>query len=281
MKRANVTWPPSAAITSAIDEGAGGGETILPRSSGDAFEQPAEIVQRLGANDSGSAGEDVGRNAGDRQPGGLSSRGLACDPVCTARELPAEANRIQPYLLGQSGQYLDITDVLGAGEIGREEGPMELRVLSGLPGEFAGFDGETRVGQQARRFKGQSQFHAPLALALLTPNDTRTEQALEQYALRRGLGVDLVADPGVFERELFFQLIDNTRADVAVGSYVVGEDPDLDGPVVHLYHLPQSGSAAPACPCTGVPSLFRGLSEGPSRSCSSASSTPSRLREHG
>jgi hypothetical protein len=40
--------------------------------------------------------------------------------------------------------------------------------------------------------------------------------------------VDLVADPGIFEEELLFQLIDNPRADVAEGSYVIGEDPDLD-----------------------------------------------------
>ncbi len=239
------------------------------------------MVQGLGPHNSGSGGEDIGWNAGDRRPGGLSAGGLASARVCAAREFPAEENRIEAHLLGESGQYLDITDILRAGEVGRESSPVKLCMLSGVPGEFSGFDGETRVGEQPGRLEGQSQFSAPLALALLTPDDTRTEQALEQYALRRGLGMDLVADPGVFEGELLFQLIDNTRADVAERSYVVGEDPDLDGQVAHLLHLPQSGSAAPARPCTGVPSLLRGLSEGPSRSCSSASATPSRLSEHG
>ena len=263
------------------DEGAGDCEAILCGSGDDTLEQPAEMIQRLGTHDSGSAREDVGRNGGDSRPGGLSAGGLACAGVPAAREFIAEENRIEAHLFGQFGQYPDVTDVLRAGEVGRENGAVELRVLAGVPSEFGRFDGEPRVGERSRRLEGQSQLKAALALPLLTPNDTRTEQALEQYALQRGLGVDLVADPGVFEGELFFQLIDNTRADVAVRSYIVREDPDLDGHVAHLLHLPHFGSAAPARPWTSVPSLLRGLSGGPSRSWPSASSTPSRLREHG
>ena len=46
--------------------------------------------------------------------------------------------------------------------------------------------------------------------------------------------MDLVADPLVLEWELILQRIDNTRADIAEGSYVVGEYPDLDGLAGHL-----------------------------------------------
>jgi hypothetical protein len=40
--------------------------------------------------------------------------------------------------------------------------------------------------------------------------------------------MDLVAHPLVVEGELLFQFIDNARADIAVRSYVVREDPDGD-----------------------------------------------------
>ena len=163
-------------------------------------------------------------------------------------EFPAEKNGIEPHLPGQSGQHLHVADILGVREVRRENRAVELRVLSGVPRELGGFDGEARVGEQSRRVERQPQLHAALPLALLAAKDARTEQALERDTLRRGLGVDLVADPGVFEGKLFFQLIDNTRADIAVGSYVVGEDPDLDCRVAHPSHLPHFGSAAPAQP---------------------------------
>jgi hypothetical protein len=75
-------------------------------------------------------------------------------------------------------------------------------------------------------------------LAFLALPHTRAEETLQKHALDGGLGVDLVAHPGVFYRELFLELIDNTRADIAVGSYVVGEHADGYG---HLYHLPSFG----------------------------------------
>ena len=92
---------------------------------------------------------------------------------------------------------------------------------------------QPRVGEEPGRFKGKAEFGAAPALALLALPDTRAKQAFEQHALGRGLGVDLVADPGVFQREFLLQRIDNARADVAVGSDVIGEDAHRDGHVSH------------------------------------------------
>jgi hypothetical protein len=59
----------------------------------------------------------------------------------------------------------------------------------------------------------------------------------EQDAHERRFGVDLIAHPCVFQEELFFELIDNTRADVAEGSDVIGEDTHLDAHVHPLRKL--------------------------------------------
>lgn len=120
-----------------------------------------------------------------------------------------------------------------------------------------------------------------MPLPLLTPHYGRPKETIERYALGRSLGMDLVADPGVSEGEFLLQPIDNARADIAVRSYVVREDANLNPRVGQSDHLPHFGSAAPAHPWINVPSLVRAISGGLSSSRSSASSTPSKLSEYG
>lgn len=45
----------------------------------------------------------------------------------------------------------------------------------------------------------------------------------QEYALGRGFRVYFKGEPFIFNGELFFQLVDNALADIAEGSYIVGE----------------------------------------------------------
>ena len=110
---------------------------------------------------------------------------------------------------------------------------MELRMLPSVSSEFGCLYGKPGVGQQLRRVEMQAQLDGAAAQALLALADAGAEQAFEQDALRRRLRMDLVAYPLILNRELIFQRIDNTRADIAEGSYVVGKDAYRDGHVSH------------------------------------------------
>ena len=80
----------------------------------------------------------------------------------------------------------------------------------------------------------KAQFDGAPSKAFLALTDAGAKQTLQQHALGRRLRMDLVARPLVVDGELIFQRIDNTRADVAEGSYVVRKDPDLDTGAAHL-----------------------------------------------
>ena len=51
----------------------------------------------------------------------------------------------------------------------------------------------------------------------------------KQYAFRRRLGMNFKGEPFILNGEFFFQCVDNALADIAEGSYVVGEYAHLYG----------------------------------------------------
>jgi hypothetical protein len=51
----------------------------------------------------------------------------------------------------------------------------------------------------------------------------------KQYAFRRRFGMNFKGQPFILNGEFFFQLVDNALADIAEGSYVVGEYAHLYG----------------------------------------------------
>jgi hypothetical protein len=107
-------------------------------------------------------------------------------------------------------------------------------MLPSVSSEFGCLYGKPGIGQHFRRVEMEAQLDGAAAQALLALADAGAEQAFEQDALRRRLRMDLVAYPLILNRELVFQRIDNTRADIAEGSYVVGEYPDRDSLEAHL-----------------------------------------------
>ena len=205
-----------------------------PLGGGETCEEPAEVVQGLRPYHPSPSREDECGNAGDAQPAGLRLGRLAPGSISAAGKPHSQSSRVEPRLFGRPDQDLDVADVLRAGKVRSKDLAVELGVAPRIPGELGGLYGKPGVGEQHRCLEMQSQFDTAAAQTLLALAYSRAEQPFKQHALRRRFGMDLVADPLVLEWELTLQRIDNTRADIAEGSYVVGEYPDVDGLAVHI-----------------------------------------------
>jgi hypothetical protein len=194
------------------------------------------VVQGLRPYDPSPSRKDERGDAGYAQAARLDFGRLAPGTVGPAGERLPQPGHIDPRLFSRPSQDLDAPYVLRTSEIRIEDLPVELRVPACVAGELRGLNGQTRVGQQHRRLKMQPQLDAAPPQAFLAEVYARSKEPFEKDAFRRRLRMDLVAHPLVLQRELFFQPIDNTRADVAERSYVVGEYPDRNRLAAHLIY---------------------------------------------
>ena len=66
----------------------------------------------------------------------------------------------------------------------------------------------------------------------------------QQYAFRGRLGMNFKGEPFILDGKFFFQLVDNALADIAEGSYIVGEDTHLYGHGISLSVIFSLGKTA-------------------------------------
>ncbi len=116
-------------------------------------DKPAEGIKWLGAHDSRTVGEDVGRDTCYSEPtsflvGGLMPAGVPAGIQCLPQRGGVEAD-----LLRQPGQNLEVADISTVGKVRGKYGPMELGVLAGIAGELGGLDRQPRIREERWRLE--------------------------------------------------------------------------------------------------------------------------------
>ena len=200
-------------------------------------DKPAKRIKWLGAHHSRTVGEDIRRDTCYSESASflVDSPMPAGVPAGIQRLL--QRGRVEADLLRQPGQNVEVADILTVGKVRGKYGPMELGVLAGIAGELGSLDRQPRIREERWRLERKTELGTTAAHTLVPLCSGRTKQAFKQDAPERRLRVDLIAHPCVFHEELIFELIDNTRADVAEGSDVIGEDAHLDA---HVHPLRKS-----------------------------------------
>ncbi len=145
--------------------------------------------------------------------------------LCTALTNP---NRIFPCLQkwlkltglkavfpGHPEQYIHAADIFAIGEVGLEKTMMQRVITPHISGVFSGFQREARIAEPWALTECQPIGFDPLAADRQHMIDIMLgEKISDRTPFGRRLGMDLVWKPNVLNIEIFFQLVDDSRADV-------------------------------------------------------------------
>lgn len=113
-------------------------------------------------------------------------------------------------------------------ETGMEEGFVEVMELAVVFGKFAGEQGAVRVDQGGHGVDLNTVWSSGLFQACKHSADIHAFEFFgEQNALGRCVWLDFEWEPFVGDRKFLFELVDNTFADIAVRSDIVGVDAKL------------------------------------------------------
>ncbi len=140
----------------------------------------------------------------------------------------SQHHRIETHTFCNIQDNRSITDVLAVGEKRPKNGFMVGVMFSMVFRKFASLHRHARIAHQRLRTEPNAHFFA--TLIQLSEESFRIHSRkiiFPAYTLRWCVGMDFKWQPFINYGEFLFQLVDNTFADIAEGSDIVGIDGDL------------------------------------------------------
>ena len=193
-------------------------------------QDPAERIRGLRAADRSVALDHERWCGGKSICPGHTCGGLKTGQVGASLKRPIQRRRIESHAPGQFQNHRSITDVPAF----REKRPENSFVVGLIPamffGEFATLHRQTGIAHQ--RLRAEADAHFPSARVELREEGFRIharEIVLPEDTLGWRVGMDFKRQPFIADRGFAFQGFDNTFADIAERSDIVGIDRDADG----------------------------------------------------
>ncbi|MDJ0803225.1 MAG: hypothetical protein QNI97_10150 [Desulfobacterales bacterium] len=204
----------------------------------------AEGIRRLRAADRAVA-LDHERWRGRKSIGpGHSGGVLKTGQIGASLKGGIQRDRIESHLCGQFQDNRSITDVPAFREKCPENGLVKGVIFSMLFRELTALHRHTGVAHERLRSETDAQLLAALIELLKKAFRIHAGKVIfPEDTLRRRIRVDFERQPLLVDDEFFFKFFDNTFADIAERSDIVGIDRDADG-----CHLIFSMDRVSVCP---------------------------------